>query len=402
MMRTLWTTLLPALLGAALLLPLPTHAGVDPSGGEQAPTSPVGTPAGLPDTVTLTEQQIEDRGIRVAAAPAGTAESTIQAPATVQFEPGRVARIGPRLPAKVVQVTRGLGDVVEPGDTVAILDSVELGKVKARYLSVRARFDLARESHERESRLVAQKISSEAELQQARADLEQAQAELDSTIEELRLYGLSRKEIDAIRAGTDIPFSRYALTTPQAGVVEKLDLTPGQTLTPEMTPIEVVDPGRMRISIDAFERDVQRIRPGQQVSFTPAAVLTVRLSGTVDWIGQALSRTTRTLEVQATVSNPDGVLRAGMFGTARIALAATARHALLPVDAVQTVDGKNVVFKPLKGHPGSFAVAVVGVGDESGGDVEILTGVSPGEPVVTEGAFALMSILTAGTRQDTD
>jgi membrane fusion protein, heavy metal efflux system len=356
----------------------------------------------LPNQVTLTSQQATARDIAVAPAAAGTADATVHAPATVRFDRDLVTMVGPMLPAKVVKVTKDLGDTVKPGDAVAILDSVELGKVKAHYLVVQSRLALARDRYEREKRLVAQKISSRAELQQAEAEYQQAQADLDSTEEELRLYGLSHPAIRAIRPGTTEPFSRYVLTSPQGGIVEKRAVTPGQALTAESTPIEIVDPSRMWIMIDANEQDASRLRPGERVAFTARAMPGRTVTGTIDWVGRALSPTTRTLPARATVENPDGVLRSGMFGTAEIAVGSAVKLALVPVAAVQTVDGRQIVFAPVAGKAGSYQVVPVVTGAESDGRVEIRSGVAPGEKIVVRGAFALMSILTAATRQDSD
>lgn len=360
------------------------------------------TQSKLPDEVTLTADQLKDRDIVVDPAPAGTAGAVIKAPATAQFDLHLVTKIGPKLAAKVMTVTKNIGDRVNAGESIAILESVELGKVKAQYLSARARFQLARENYERKKLLADQKIVSQAEFQKTRAEFQQASTEQEAAVEELRVYGLSKADISAIRPDADAPFSRFALTTPQAGIIEKLDITPGQALTPQMTPIEVVDSSRMRILADAFERDVTRIKPGQRIVFVPDAVSSAQFSGKVQSVASALSPTTRTIEVRANVLNPDGILRAGMFGTARITTSEASQHALVPADAVQTVSGKSVVFKPAKGHLGRFSVAVVKTGNNVDGQVEILGGLSPGEPVVTHGAFALMSILTAGTRKDTD
>jgi len=394
--------LAPYLAGMLLASSYPVYAGGDLDRSHSPDSQEIRAHSDLPESVTLTAQQVKDRGIIVAGTPTGAVGATIRAPATAQFVRDRVSKIGPRLPAKVVKATVALGDHVAAGDVVAILDSVELGKVKSRYLAARSTLELARESYEREQRLVSQKISSEAELQQARAGFEQARAELDGTIEELRLYGLSRKVIDAIHAGLDQPFSRYALTTPQAGIVEELDVAPGQTLTPEMTPVEIVDPAQMWVMIDAFEKDAGRIKPGQRIVFEARAIPDGKFVGVVNWVAQELSPTTRTVQVQATVTNTNGALRAGMFGTARIETNDATEHPVLPIDAIQTIDGKTVVFKPVAGQPNTFAVVPVKTGEEAADRVAILAGVSPGEPVVIKGAFALMSILTAGSRQDRD
>jgi len=95
------------------------------------------------------------------------------------------------------------------------------------------------------------------------------------------------------------------------------------------------------------------------------------------------------------VDNPERLLRAGMFGTARIGVGGGSITAMAPVDAIQTLDGKKVVFM-VGDEGGAFMPVPVTLGEESDGFVEILSGALPGQQVVTEGAFSLKSALEAG------
>lgn len=350
-----------------------------------------------PNVVELSPEQLERLELTVEPAPAGSAGASVSAPATVAFDPDRVARVGPRLSAQVVRVVRDLGDRVEAGDTVAILDSVALGKAKARYLTARARLDTALASYEREKSLAAQKISSQAELLDARARLVAARAERDALREELRLYGLAREAIEAIAPGGEEPLSYYRLHAPTAGVIQRRDLVRGETVQPGDAPVHIVDTRSVWVWIDAFERDLPRLATGQPVEVWVRALPEARFSGTVGWISRELDEKSRTLRLRAVVDNPEGLLRAGMFGTARIRTGTDASYALVPVDAVQTVEGRAVVFVPA-GAKGRFRARPVRPGEESEGRVEIHSGLRPGDRVVVAGAFDLKSALTARTR----
>lgn len=347
--------------------------------------------------IHLSKTQRERLDVKVAKATRGSATAVVQAPATVQFDADRIARLGPLLEAKVVKVTRDLGDTVSAGDTVAVLESVELGRAKARYLSAQARYGAALAEYQRDQNLAKQEITSQAELLKSKAAYLQARAERDSTRAELRLYDLDKKDIEAVAVGGEQPLSRYALIAPIDGTIQRRDLVPGQTVSAQETPIHIVNTGHMWVFIEAYEQDLGRLKPGLPVTLTVRALPGEQFEGQTDWVSDELDEQARTVRVRATVPNPDGKLRAGMFGTARIQADSEQSYALVPIDAVQSIDGEDVVFVP-GDQDNEFKAVEVVTGSEGGGQIEIRQGLKPGDDVVAVGAFDLNSALSAGSR----
>lgn len=352
---------------------------------------------GLPDQVVLSEGQREQLSIVNGQADAGSASAQISAPASVVFDNDRMARIGPRLEAKVLKVTADLGQTVKAGERVAVLDSVALGQAKARYLTTAAAYGNALAIYQRNKKLSDDKIISDAALQESRAALQQASAQRQAAKAELVLYGMDDRAIATISQNNGTPLSRYVLTSPINGVVQRRDLVPGDTITANQTPLEVVDSQQMWVMIDAAESDVARIKTGQSVILAVRSYPDRRFEGKVDWVSQALDEQTRTVRVRAIVPNEQGLLRSGMFGTATIQTDSDQRVALVPIDAVQQVDGKSLVFMPGQ-SPGVYRPVFVETGDENTQQIEILEGLAPGDSLVVKGAFDLMSALTASER----
>ncbi|GAB3686503.1 hypothetical protein GCM10028792_40970 [Salinisphaera aquimarina] len=321
----------------------------------------------------------------------------ITAPATVRFDSDRVARIGPRLNAKVLEVTSDVGTRVEAGDTVAILDSVALGKAKASYLTAAARYGTQLAAYQRNKKLAEDKIISEATLLESRANYSQARAEREAARAELKLYGMSPSAIQDISTSNGTPLSRYPLTTPMTGVVQQRDLVPGQSVGANDTPVHVVDTSRMWVMIEADEQSLPRLRTGLSVELHVRPLPDQTFTGTVDWISSELDPQSRTVRVRATVDNPDGLLKSGMFGTAQIRTQSERQFALVPIDAVQSIGERDIVFVP-GDEAGAFRAIPVVLGDEGGGQVEVRQGLSSGDAVVTSGSFDLASVLTAGGR----
>lgn len=350
-----------------------------------------------PDRIHLEPAQRDRLDIRVAKAGSGSATAMINAPATVAFDGDRVARIGPRLSAKVLEVTKDLGARVEAGDTVAVLDSVALGQSKAAYLTASARYRTRLAAYRRNKKLGDDKIISDAKLQESRAEYLQARAERDAARSELRLYGLTEKAIGSIGSSDGAPLSQYPLTTPMAGVIQQRELVPGQSLSANETPIHVVDSREMWVMIEADEQSLPRLQTGLEITLRVRPLPDQTFTGQVDWISAELHKQSRTVRVRATVANPDGLLKTGMFGTARIQTDSERQFALLPVDAVQTIDERDIVFVP-GDEPGAYRATPVVLGAEGGGQVEVTQGLNPGDPVVVDGSFDLASVLTASGR----
>jgi cobalt-zinc-cadmium efflux system membrane fusion protein len=345
----------------------------------------------------LTAEQISALGIEIAVLDTVSGTNVLERPATLQMDPDRIALVGPRIEAKVERVLRDLGDAVQPGSPLAIMSSVELGESKAQHLALKARLETARASYDRERRLLGEQISSQAEVLEAEAMFRAAQADVDVIHERLRLYGLSAEAIEAIEPDADNPLSFFRLTSPVAGVVQRRDVSPGQTVGPSDTPIHVARLDRLWVMISAFEQDVPRLRTGQRVSLSVRSIPNRRFDAVTDWISYELDPETRSVRVRAIAQNPDGLLRAGMFGTAAIDTEGSAGYPTIPVDAVQTMDGRQVVFVPGT-ETGEFVPVAVRTGAEGGGMVELLAGLAPGDSAVVQGGFELMSAATASSR----
>ncbi len=347
--------------------------------------------------VHLTKQQENSLGIKVETLNGGSASSTISRPASVSYDLDQIAKVGPRIEAKVVEVIKDLGEQVNKDEPIALMSSVGLGKAKAEYIRLRARLKAEQARYEREKSLYEQEISSQAELLDAEANYQEAKAELNSSAEALRLYGLSKTDIQNIEAGSDQPLSRFYLTSPLDGVIQERDISPGQTISPSETPIHVANLSKMWVMIDAYEQDIRYLNKGQSVSLSVRSIPGQTFEGTTDWVSYSLEKQSRTMPVRAIVENPNRKLRAGMFGTARISTGKERSVAMIPIDAVQTVNGEKVVFVPGE-ELRSYKPVDVMLGGENDGYVEIASGLQPGDEAVVAGAFDLKSALTAKSR----
>jgi cobalt-zinc-cadmium efflux system membrane fusion protein len=348
-------------------------------------------------TVHLTPEQRQPLSLTVETAEAGSAQSLITRPATVQFNADSVVQIGPRVSGKVERNLVDLGEHVQEGEKIALMSSTRLGKARAHFLTARARLETEQASYQREKNLFEQDISSEASMLEAKARFKEAQANLRAAREKLRLYGVDESGFEGIEQSGDQPLSYFYLESSIDGVLQKRDAVPGQTIGTNETPYHVVNTESVWVTVDAYEQDIPYLSPGQHVSVDVRSLPNESFEGRVTWVSRELDAQTRTLPVRAVVDNQSDLLKSGMYAQATIRTEGKKENALVPVDAVQTIHKKSAVFVPTQSD-NTFRVVPVKTGQENQGMVEIVSGLRPGEKLVTDGAFDLKSILTAKSR----
>jgi cobalt-zinc-cadmium efflux system membrane fusion protein len=318
----------------------------------------------------------------------------IRATAVIKPNENRLARVSPPIPGKAVEVKAVLGNVVEPGQTLALLDSLELGEKKSAFLQARTNLDVARRNYEREARLFQQHISAEKEYLEAKGEFERSQAAYQAGREALRLLGLADAAIDGLGwGGKGHLLSHFPLVAPFAGTVVEKRITLGEMVRPEDPSYTIADLTTVWVLLDIYEKDVRRVRIGADGRIAVDAYPGEVFHGKVTYVSDMLDETTRTAKARVEIPNPERRLKPGMFVTASLSVPALSTSAVtaIPEAAVYQIRGKPVVF--IQESERVFAVRDVRLGQRAAAYVEVLDGVREGEQVVTEGGFALKSTL---------
>ncbi|MGH9391298.1 MAG: efflux RND transporter periplasmic adaptor subunit, partial [Vicinamibacteria bacterium] len=290
-----------------------------------------------------------------------------------------------------------LGDMVEPGQTLALLDSLELGEKKSAFLQARTNLEVARRNAEREERLFKQRISSEKEYFEAKGEFERSDAAYRAGREALRLVGLTDAEIDGITwGGKGHPLSHFPILAPFGGTVIEQHITTGELVRPEDKPYTIADLATLWILLDIYEKDLGRVSIGKDVQVRVDAYPDAPFSGQIVYLSHVLDESTRTARARVEIDNRAGRLRTGMFATAIVALPAQGSSAVLlvPDAAVQRVHGEPAAF--VEESPGTYSVRALTLGAQAGERIEVKAGLHEGERVVTTGAFTLKSTLLKG------
>ena len=291
------------------------------------------------------------------------------------------AEVSAPLSARVVSLRAVEGQNVRTGDALATLESGELAKARGDLATAEARRDLAQRALERKRGLNAEKIVPTREVQEAENETSAAEAQVRAARAGLQSLGAPDRASDGASA------SSLVLRSPVTGVVLERTLALGQTADPSKPLFRIGDLSTVWLTVHAFERDAVRLVKGAPARIAFAALPGRTFDGKVSLIGQSVDADSRTVAVRIEMPNRDRVLRPGMSATAWLPVGEQGTLLAVPAAAVQRVRDRWCVFIPKDNR--TFEIRPIGRGRDIAGEVEILSGVRAGEPIVVDGAFLL-------------
>jgi membrane fusion protein, heavy metal efflux system len=336
--------------------------------------------------VTLTPEAVERAGIATTTVASGTSAADVRLPGVVEPNAYRQVAITPLVSGRVTRVAAQLGARVRRGETMAEIYSPALAEARTKYVSARAMLDAHDRELQRTQKLVAIGAASRQELERIHAEHSAQIAEVNSARSQLELLGVpapasgGEHEGDTISATTSVP-------APIDGVVTERAANVGLNVDAGTKLFTVVDLSTVWIVADVFERDFSHVRVGSEAAITTPAYPGTTLRGRVSYIDPQVTVATRTAKVRIEVANPRGDLRLGMYADVAISTGETNARLMVPRTSIQHIGNRSVVYLADAQQPGRFVERTVTMGSSSGDRVEILSGVQPGDVVVTDGSF---------------
>ncbi len=312
---------------------------------------------------------------------AGPARQTSEftAPAVIVYDATRVAQVNARAQGVVKRLYADIGKRVEAGAPLVTIESASVSADQSRLAAVKSRMSVAEASYGRESRLEKKGISAKREVLAAEQELREARAEYEALRASLGIMGASGAS-----------GGRYTLNAPFAGMVTQRNVSVDRYVGSESTLFEIVDTSTVWGEVAVSEADLGLVGPGQPVVITVDGLDGRKFQGVISYIAPTVDPQTRTAKARVQLSNPDGFLRANMYGHARITGSVASRaSAAVPREAVQRAKSVQIAFVRLS--PGEYEARRVKLtGNRREGNlVEVSSNIEPGEDVVVSGSFFL-------------
>ena len=363
-----------------------------------------------PGTVKIEPQDQQKAGITLAPVDVRTMPQLLTVAGQVTMDEQHTSHIGAIADGRITAVYVLPGAIVRRGAVLAQLHSHFVHETVGALIQAFAAVDrqrsavlFAEQMVERYTHLYSMQAASLEEKQhadqmlaQARQDLADAQANvhmerehlselLQVAPESLTPTNLYDRELIPIRSTID-------------GVVVARNVTVGQVVSTGFEAFAVSNLSSVWVMAAVNEKDLSLVRNGASADVITQAFADTAFPARVAMVGDTLDASTRTIPVRIAVQNPETRLRPGMFATAHITGPKTRTALFIPEDALQDVNGNQVVFTSADGS--TFRTQVVKLGTRSNGRVEVIEGLAPGDHLVVNGAFMVKGELLKGTVGD--
>ena len=347
--------------------------------------------------VELSPEVVQNTGIVIETAGPVQMKTVIELPGEVNLNADKVVHVVPRLSGVVSAVYKNLGDTVNHGEVIAVLDSRELAELKSAYIASIKRVELARLTFERKERLWKEKISSEKDYLASRQALVEEEINLQTVKQKLLALGLSQTDMDTVSDKTDRSLTRYEVRALFDGMVIEKHISVGESVKEDADIFVLADLSTVWVGVTVYAKDLNVVKTGQTVTVKSEA-LGLKTAGMLTYLGPLVGEQTRTAKGRVVVQNTEGQWRPGLFVTVEIVQEEVSVPVAVPVDALQTYRDWSVVFVQ---YGDLFEVRPLELGRNDGKWVEVLHGLSLGERYVARNSFILKAELgKAGATHD--
>lgn len=369
------------------------------------------------DRVHLLEEQMEVMNIRTGGFQEINLSTTVKSNGQLELPPQNMASVSPLMAGRIKSVTVIEGNSVKKGQVLARLEHPEFLQMQEDYLHAFTDLEFLTKDYERKKTLLADSITSRKKYEEAEAKFRSAKAKVATLAAKLELIGINVKALEGGTVAKSVP-----VVAPISGFVHLLEINIGKFVQPEEVLFEIVDNDHIHMDLKVYEKDIDRIKEGQKVTFSLTSQPDELFEGKVFAIGKHFENDPKAVIIHAEIDNKTGNLLPGMYVDARIETEAAPVRSL-PDEAIIEDEGLSYIFvrEEVEAHvhgekdPADGHEHGVGEPDDHAGEfifrkIEVNTGardigfteVVPAQKipkeaeVVVQGAFYLLAELKKG------
>lgn len=345
---------------------------------EAKANSEKGTAENKAGEIQLSAEEILQSGVKVTAIQSEKIADQLILSANITANQDRIAFVAPRVEGKLIKVTANLGDQVKAGQSLAIIDSIQMGEARAEYHRAKSELKLAEANFQRTDKLYKEEVVPQRQWLEVKNAYERAQTNARESADHLHI----------LVGSSDTGISTFVITAPFSGVVIEKDAVIGELVKPENKLFTIADLSTVWIEADVSEKDLGKLTVGSPATVTVSSFPEESFKGKVSYISSIFDKQTRTVKARIELPNPDRKLRIDMFARAMVDLTSSREALILPQEAVLLVQGQSTVYIQTEN---GFEARPVEVGEQLNKGVVVTSGLKSGEQVVISGAYALKS-----------
>jgi cobalt-zinc-cadmium efflux system membrane fusion protein len=372
--------LLPILTLAALLS---SCAAPKEAKGTASNESQAGPQPGL---FTVSREQLPH--LRIVPVRTSNWSIAIHTTGTVDWDADHTTQAITQVNGPISRILVDTGTHVKAGEPLLYVSSPDVANAISTYRKARNQEELAQRTLKRTQELLEHGAAAQKDLEAAQADFNDASTDVQNSLQALRIFGVTKQEIDQAERQNVSISPELAVFAPIAGIVVQKLVSPGQLIQAGATTCFMIsDVSTVWVQGHIFDRDLPAVRLGDTVEESNPA-FAQKFQGTLSYIGSMMDPATRTTPVRIVTQNPGELLKKDSFIDAVIHTRTQKNVVAVPVSAVLHNE-QNEPFVYVEVQPGKFAQRLVTVGAQQNDEQEIISGLKKGENVVSEGSVFL-------------
>jgi membrane fusion protein, heavy metal efflux system len=315
---------------------------------------------------------------------------------TIDFNENLLVQVFSQYQGKILKAFYNIGDEVKAGDVLFTIDSPDLLQAESTLLAAAGVLELQKKTLARVTNLLKSGGSAQRDVDQSTSDEQTAEGNFKAAKDAVRIFGKSDAEIEQVVSDRKVD-STLVVSSPIAGRIVARNAAPGFLTQPgnPPAPFTVADLSTMWMLANVIETDAPSFRLGQQVEVTVPAYPNKVFTGRVTALGAMIDPNTHRQLVRSEIDDPEHLLRSGMYASFVIRVGDAAHSLAVPAEGVvREGDGTMTVWSTRDNR--HFVKRTVTTGLAQDGWTQILSGLSPDETVVQDGAVFLSNKLLLG------
>lgn len=343
--------------------------------------------------VKLTPVSIKEIGLKTETISLKPFTKFITIPAKVLANQDNEALVGSLIQGRVCKVFVKAGDFVKAGQVLMQVEGLEIGEIKASFISAKANLEYQKTNYERQKKLLEENVGAQKNLLETLNEYEKARAEYNAQKNKINAIELSVSEVIAGKnvLSDDSNSGILPVKSPISGIVVERNVVIGQSIDATTNAFKIVNLSSVWVDGQVYEKDISKLNSKTVADFFTSSYPLEKFTGKVTYIGQIIDEQTRTITIRAEFNNAAGKLKPQMFGELRIPDDFNSTALLVPAEALIKIDNADFVF--IQKEDTVFEKKAVMIGTSQNEIVEIVQGLTNNDKIVVKGAFYLKSEL---------
>ncbi|MDD5361358.1 MAG: efflux RND transporter periplasmic adaptor subunit [Ignavibacteria bacterium] len=346
------------------------------------------------ETVTLSKESRERIKLATEIVREEQYSGSIKIPAVIISDQNNEAQVGPIVPGRVKKVFVNVGSNVSAGQTLMLIEGLEIGVLKADFLKSKTTLNFTEQEYNRQKTLAEQNAGSQKNLISSKAEYEKALAEFNAMDKKIHSIGLKDDEIlndkNDLHSAGDL-----AIKSPISGVIAERNVVIGQYVESSSVAFKIMNTKSLLVEGQIYESDFYKLGSNKSVEFVSPSLPNEVFLCEVTYKGQTIDEKTRTIKIRAKVINPRSKLLPQMFGDLIIKSADSRKGIFVPSSAIHKDSEQAFVF--MQENDSTFTMKEIKTGTEFEDRVEIISGLKEKDIIVINGVFELKSELQKET-----